>query len=106
MWSALFLGLLASAGSFSISSSWAKKEMALLQDNDMSPVSKVVKLLQDMLKQLDADADEDEEINESMMCWCTSNEASKTKAIDDNTDRSAQLTNAIEEDRALAEKLS
>merc|ERR1719420_2882711 len=41
-----------------------------------------------------------------MMCWCTSNEASKTKAIDDNTDRSAQLTSAIEEDRALAEKLS
>lgn len=77
-----------------------------MQDNDMSPVSKVVKLLQDMLKQLDADAEEDAEVDESMMCWCKSNDQQKTKAIEDNTDKSAQLTNAIEQDRALAAQLT
>jgi hypothetical protein len=106
MWSALFFGLFLSAGSLSVSSSWAKKELALLQDNTQSPVSKVVKLLEDMLEQLNVDAEEDAKIDESMMCWCKSGEAEKTKAIADNTDKSAQLTNAIQEDRALAARLS
>merc|ERR1719316_1794301 len=59
-----------------------------------------------MLKQLDADADEDAKVDESMMCWCKNGEQEKTKAIEDGTERSAQLTNSIQQDRALSAQLS
>jgi hypothetical protein len=36
------------------------------------PVSKVITLLKDMLKQLEKEAEEDEEIYDKMACWCGS----------------------------------
>eukprot|EP00429_Kryptoperidinium_foliaceum_P079508 CAMPEP_0176214862 /NCGR_PEP_ID=MMETSP0121_2-20121125/16387_1 /TAXON_ID=160619 /ORGANISM="Kryptoperidinium foliaceum, Strain CCMP 1326" /LENGTH=67 /DNA_ID=CAMNT_0017553957 /DNA_START=73 /DNA_END=272 /DNA_ORIENTATION=+ len=34
------------------------------------PVSKVITLLKDMNKQLEKEAEEDEEIYDKMACWC------------------------------------
>ena len=47
------------------------------------PVSKVITLLKDMLKQLEREAEEDEEIYDKMACWCETNDKEKTKAIAD-----------------------
>jgi hypothetical protein len=47
------------------------------------PVSKVVDLLKDMKKRLIDEADADEEAYEKMSCWCTTNDAEKTKSISD-----------------------
>jgi len=47
------------------------------------PVSKVVALLKDMLKQLEKEAEEDEEIYDKLACWCETNDKEKTKAIAD-----------------------
>ena len=38
------------------------------------PVSKVIVLLKDMLKQLEEEAEEDEEIYDKMACWCETND--------------------------------
>merc|ERR1712093_3828 len=56
------------------------------------PVSKVVTLLKDMLKQLEKEAEEDEEIYEKMACWCETNDKEKTKAIADAEARIEDLT--------------
>merc|ERR1719214_42572 len=61
------------------------------------PVTKVVTLLKDMLKQLEKEAEEDQEIYDAMACWCTTNDKDKTKSIDDSESKIAQLTDKIEE---------
>merc|ERR1719223_1979912 len=47
------------------------------------PVAKVINVLNDMLKQLEKEAGEDEELYETMTCWCETNDREKTKAIAD-----------------------
>jgi len=70
------------------------------------PVSKVIKLLKDMQKQLEKDAEEDEEIYDKMACWCETNKKEKTKSIKDAQDRIADLTIQIEEGTANAAQLA
>merc|ERR1719321_2463989 len=70
------------------------------------PVSKVITLLKDMLKQLETEAEEDEEIYEKMACWCETNDKEKTKAIADAEARINDLTSAIEEFTASSARLN
>ncbi|CAK0868233.1 unnamed protein product [Prorocentrum cordatum] len=70
------------------------------------PVSKVITLLKDdMLKQLESEAERDEEIYDKMACWCETNEKEKTASIKAAEERIAQLEAKIEEDAALSVKL-
>mmetsp|Transcript_12908 Transcript_12908/g.24387 ORF Transcript_12908/g.24387 Transcript_12908/m.24387 type:complete len:680 (+) Transcript_12908:125-2164(+) len=59
------------------------------------PVSKVVKLLEDMKKQLQDEADADEEVYDKLACWCETNDKAKTKAISDAEARINELTSKI-----------
>merc|ERR1719301_452653 len=70
------------------------------------PVTKVVTLLKDMLKQLEKEAEEDQEIYDAMACWCTTNDKDKTKAIDDAEAKINQLQDHIEELTATAARLT
>merc|ERR1719214_2085 len=70
------------------------------------PVSKVVTLLKDMLKQLEKEAEEDEAIYDAMVCWCTTNDKEKTKAIADAEAKIKDLTNTIEELTATSNRLN
>jgi len=70
------------------------------------PVSKVITLLKDMLKQLEKEAEEDEDIYDKMACWCEVNDREKTKAIKDAESRIAQLQIQIEEDTAISSRLN
>jgi hypothetical protein len=70
------------------------------------PVTKVITLLKDMLKQLEKEAEEDEEIYDKMACWCEVNDREKTKAIKDAEARITQLQVQIEEDSAVSARLA
>lgn len=70
------------------------------------PVSKVVTLLKDMQKQLEKEADADEEIYSKMACWCETNNKGKTKSIEDAEARIANLDNTIEKMSALSSTLN
>merc|ERR1719476_930494 len=70
------------------------------------PVTKVITLLKDMLKQLEKEAEEDEEIYDKLACWCETNDKAKTKAIADAEARIEMLTTKIEELTALSARLS
>lgn len=78
----------------------------LLQDRSMGPVAKVRAILEDMSKQLDKDKEDDEDLNEEMMCWCKSNIKEKTKVIADNSEKSDALRSSIESLRAKSERLN
>merc|ERR1711879_760704 len=69
------------------------------------PVSKVITLLKDMLKQLEKEAEDDEEIYDKMSCWCETNDKEKTKAIAEAEARIAELTTKIEELTATSARL-
>jgi len=70
------------------------------------PVSKVITLLKDMQKQLQADVEADAEVYAKMACWCKTNDAEKTKAIADAEQRITQLTAEIEELTANSARLN
>jgi len=70
------------------------------------PVSKVITLLKDMLKQLEKEAEEDEEIYDKMACWCETNDKEKTKAVSDAEARISDLTTSIEEKTAQSARLN
>merc|ERR1719214_202109 len=77
-----------------------------LDDAKNRPVSKVITLLKDMIKQLEKEAEEDEEIYEKMGCWCFTNDKAKTKSIADAEGKIAQLTSTIEEMTAMSARLN
>jgi len=70
------------------------------------PVSKVITLLKDMLKQLEKEAEEDEEMYDKMACWCETNDKEKTKAVSDAEARISDLTTKIEEKTAESARLN
>ena len=70
------------------------------------PVSKVTTLLKDMLKQMEKEAEEDEEIYDKVACWCETNDKEMTQAIKDDKDRIAYLTVKIPELGALVGQLT
>jgi len=73
---------------------------------ESSPVGKVIVLLQDMLKQLEKEAKEDEEIYDALACWCETNDKAKTKAIADAETRITGLETKIEELTATSARLN
>jgi len=70
------------------------------------PVSKVITLLKDMLKQLEKEAEEDEEIYDQLACWCETNDKEKTKSIADAEGHIEDLTTKIEELTAGSSRLN
>merc|ERR1712217_449262 len=68
--------------------------------------SKVITLLKDMLKQLEKESEEDEEIYDKMACWCETNDREKTKAIADAEAKIEDLTTKIEELTAASARLN
>jgi len=69
------------------------------------PVSKVITLLKDMMRHLQKEAEEDEEIYDKMACWCETNDKEKTKSIADAESHIEDLTSKIEELTANSARL-
>merc|ERR1719401_2827615 len=70
------------------------------------PVSKVITLLKDMLKQLEKEAADDEEIYDKIACWCETNDREKTKSIKEAEAKIDALTSKIEELTATSARLA
>jgi len=72
----------------------------------LKPIQKVVGLMKDMSKQIQKEAEEDEEIYDNMGCWCDTNTKAKTKAITENTGHAKDLQSNIEEYLAKSAQLT
>jgi septal ring factor EnvC (AmiA/AmiB activator) len=70
------------------------------------PVSKVITLLKDMLKELEKDAADDEELYDKMACWCSTNKKEKTKSIADAQASVSASNTKIEELTATSSRLT
>merc|ERR550537_850643 len=98
----LFLGLVAAASA----SSGASKMSFDMEDAKNRPVSKVITLLKDMQKELEAEAKADQEVYDTFACWCETNEKEKTKAIADAEAKIKELNLLIEELTAASARLT
>merc|ERR1719183_356352 len=59
-----------------------------------------------MIKEMDKEAEEDEEMYNKQACWCDTNDKEKTKSIADAETRIYDLTSKIEELTALSAQLN
>merc|ERR1719159_410342 len=59
-----------------------------------------------MLKQLEKEAEEDEEIYDQLACWCETNDKEKTKSVADAEAKIEDLTTKIEELTASSARLN
>merc|ERR1719218_508288 len=81
--------------------------VASVQDDAKNrPVTKVINLLKDMISQMEKEAEEDEEVYETMGCWCVTNDKAKTKSIADAETKIEMLTQSIETLTAESAKLN
>jgi len=69
------------------------------------PVTKVIKLLEDMQKTLEEEAKADQEVYDQFACWCETNDKEKTKAIADAEAKIDSLKITIEELTAESTRL-
>jgi septal ring factor EnvC (AmiA/AmiB activator) len=70
------------------------------------PVTKVINLLKDMTKQLEKEAEEDEEVYNKVACWCQTNGKDKEKSISDAESSIDRLVTKIEEETASSSRLN
>merc|ERR1719174_770222 len=76
------------------------------EDPNGRPVSKGITLLKDMLKQLQKEAEDDEEIYDAIACWCETNDKEKTKSIAEADAKIDDLTSKIEQLTAQSARLT
>jgi len=82
-----------------------RRTLRLAADEAVNPMTRVVKLLEEMKAQVEAEVKEDEDIYDKMACWCETNDKEKTAAIKIAEERIQELAAAIEEGVARAAKL-
>merc|ERR1719515_659943 len=70
------------------------------------PVTKIINLLKQMLKELEAEAEADEEIYDKLACWCESTEKDKTKVTVDAKVNIERLKRKIDENTELSVNLA
>merc|ERR1719159_418085 len=71
-----------------------------------SPVTKIVNMLKEMTVQLQKEQAADDELMETMKCWCETYDKEKTAAILAAEDSIASLKTVSAENGALAAKLT
>merc|ERR1719171_322666 len=81
-------------------------QSAAVEDVKNRPVSKVITLLNDMVKQLENESEEDKDAYDAMSCWCVTNDKAKTVAISDAEASIATLTADIEGFTSESSKLN
>jgi len=70
-----------------------------------TPISRVVKLLQEMSGTMKKEMDEDEELYDKLKCWCNNNAYEKNQAIDAAEAKIAELTSTIDQLTAKSSEL-
>lgn len=67
------------------------------EEEKTRPLAKVIKLLQDMSKQLQSEQEDDEKVYQKLSCWCTKNDEEKTASIKEAETAIQALESTIKE---------
>merc|ERR1719240_422965 len=65
-----------------------------------NPIRKIVTLMQDMQKELEAEGAKEKEMFDKFMCWCNGGSAELEKSASDAKSKIEELASKIEEEKA------
>jgi hypothetical protein len=85
------LGLAEQAREQSLDKAWSQQ----LESQSVSPIKRVIALLEKMRSELVNEANNEAEMYDKMVCWCETNEKEKTKAVADAEALDKELTAEI-----------
>jgi len=73
---------------------------SLAMESSANPIRKVVTLMQNMQKEIEAEGEKEKELNEKFVCYCSSTEASLTKTSEDGSANADQLSAKLKSETA------
>lgn len=73
---------------------------ALAAEMGANPIRKVVTLMQNMQKEVEAEGEKEKELHEKFLCYCTSTEASLSKANEDASAKAEELSSKLKSETA------
>jgi len=77
----------------------------LSSESQANPIRRVVSLMQNMVKKIEAEAERDDELFAKFSCYCDKNSAEMTKAIADGKTKIEQLESDIASDKAARDQV-
>merc|ERR1719160_1941408 len=73
---------------------------AIVQEASANPIRKVVTLLQDMSKEVEAEGAKEKELFDKFMCFCNGNNAEMTKKVSDLKSAIETYSSKVESEKA------
>uniref|UniRef100_A0A7S4GMV6 Uncharacterized protein n=1 Tax=Oxyrrhis marina TaxID=2969 RepID=A0A7S4GMV6_OXYMA len=93
------------AASSKVTSSFLQTLDRDMNQSGLSPMKRIIKLLEDMQDQLQKDAAEDKAMYEKLNCWCNSNNGQKQDAVEAGEKHMEDLKSDIESGTASVKEL-
>merc|ERR1719453_2853085 len=85
--------------------SWSACALTLSVDEKANPIRKVVTLLQDMQKEIEAEGAKEEDLYNKFMCYCDGNTDGMSKAATDAGQKIEELTSQLQAEKAEKSQL-
>jgi len=85
--------------------SWSCEALTLRAEIEANPIRKVVTILQDMQKELEAEGDKEKGLFEKFMCYCDGNTEGMTKSVEEAAQTITELKSKLEAEKAEKSQL-
>jgi len=85
--------------------SWSASALSLSVDETANPIRKVVTLLQDMQKEIEAEGEKEKDLFDKFMCYCDGNTDGMSKAAEDAGQKITELNSQLEAQKAEKSQL-
>lgn len=84
---------------------WSCQALTLRAEIEANPIRKVVTILQDMQKELEAEGDKEKGLFEKFMCYCDGNTEGMTKSVEEAAHTITELKSKLEAEKAEKSQL-
>merc|ERR1719274_298456 len=88
-----------------ILASWTASGLTLVTEEAANPIRKVVTLLQDMQKEIEAEGKKEEALYDKFMCYCDGNTDGMSKAAEEASQKITELKSQLEAQKAEKSQL-
>jgi len=85
--------------------SWSCTALTLRAETEANPIRKVVTILQDMQKEIEAEGDKEQDLFDKFMCYCDGNTDGMKKSAEEASQRILELQSKLEAEKAEKSQL-
>merc|ERR1719337_417148 len=84
---------------------WTASGLTLVTQTEANPIRKVVTLLQDMQKEIEAEGEKEKDLYDKFMCYCDGNTDGMSKAAEEASQKITELKAQLEAEKAEKSQL-